>query len=88
MAKAGTNANTTAKAAITGNRDAKAPGTITANIIDSDGKNWGPITLTPKDFTTGSVGYYGQGKLVNPGNPGARYQCGLTFTLIGSKPQA
>jgi uncharacterized protein (DUF2147 family) len=39
----------------------------------------------PKDFSSGSVGFYGSDKVTNP-ESGERYQCGLTFTLIGSKP--
>jgi len=38
-----------------------------------------------KDFKTGSKGFYANDKIKNPENPVARYQCGLTFTLIGSK---
>jgi hypothetical protein len=38
-----------------------------------------------KDFSTGSVGYYASEKTTNP-ESGERYQCGLSFTLIGSKP--
>jgi hypothetical protein len=44
--------------------------------------------INPKNFSTGSVGFFNQGKLCNPANPEARYQCSVTFTLIGSKAQA
>jgi hypothetical protein len=47
----------------------------------------GRLFATPKEFSTGSVGFYAAGKVVNSQNPEARYQAGLTFTLIGSKPE-
>jgi hypothetical protein len=68
-------------------RDGKAPTSLQAIIADSNGKEWGRVYATPKEFSTGSVGFYATGKLVNPDNPGARYQAGLTFTLVGSKPE-
>ena len=66
-------------------KDEKAPGALTIIIQDSNGKEWGRIFANSKQFSSGSVGFYGNGKLQNPDNPPARYQCGLTFTLIGSK---
>jgi hypothetical protein len=69
----------------TGYRDANAPKSLLLVITDNNGKEWGRIHATAKDFSTGSVGYYANGKLTNPDNPEARYQAGLTFTLIGSK---
>jgi hypothetical protein len=66
-------------------RDAKAPRFLQVTVIDSEGKNWGTLMASPKDFSSGSVGYYCSGKLTNP-ESAERYQCGLTFTLIGSKP--
>ena len=85
MAKAKGTENTAVK---TGNRDSKAPGGIQLAISDTTGKSWGNVIATPKNFATGSVGYYGNAKLVNPDNPEARYQAGITITLIGSKPEA
>jgi hypothetical protein len=66
--------------------DEKAPATLIIEVKDGNGKTWGVTTATPKDFSSGSKGFYGNAKIVNPDNPAARYQCGLTFTLIGSKP--
>jgi len=66
-------------------RDAKAPASLQLVITDNNGKEWGRIYATSKDFSTGSVGFYANGKLVNPDNPEAKYQAGLTFTLCGSK---
>jgi hypothetical protein len=68
-----------------GKRDAKAPAHLTITVTDSNGKSWGTLMASAKDFSTGSVGFYGNGKLFNPASPASVYQCGLTFTLIGSK---
>jgi hypothetical protein len=66
-------------------RDPKAPTTLQIIIKDSSGKEWTTIIARSKEFSTGSVGYYASDKATNP-ESGERYQCGLSFTLIGSKP--
>ena len=66
-------------------RDPKAPRFLEITIRDSEGKTWSGIIANAKDFSTGSVGYYASEKITNP-ESGERYQCGLSFTLIGSKP--
>ena len=66
-------------------KDEKAPAALQVVILDGNGKEWGRLYANSKQFSSGSVGFYGNGKLNNPDNPEARYQCGLTFTLIGSK---
>ena len=65
--------------------DEKAPGALQVVIMDASGREWGRIFANSKQFSSGSVGFYGNGKLNNPDNLQARYQCGLTFNLIGSK---
>jgi hypothetical protein len=70
-----------------GCRDNKAPSSLSIIIVDSDGREWSRMYAMPKDFSTGSVGFYATGKIVNPANPGSKYQAGLTFTLVGSKPE-
>jgi hypothetical protein len=70
-----------------GTRDNNAPSSLQIIVIDSNGKEWSRMYAAPKEFSTGSVGYYASGKVVNPDNPAARYQTGLTFTLVGSKPE-
>ena len=67
-------------------RDPKAPRYLEITVKDSEGKIWSAIIANAKDFSTGSVGYYASDKLTNP-ESGERYQCGLSFTLIGSKPE-
>ena len=66
-------------------KDEKAPGALQVIIQDAAGKEWARLFANAKDFKTGSKGFYANGKINNPDNPTARYQCGLTFTLIGSK---
>jgi hypothetical protein len=66
-------------------KDEKAPAALQVVVLDGNGREWGRMFANQKDFKTGSSGYYASGKINNPGNPVARYQCGLTFTLIGSK---
>jgi hypothetical protein len=70
-----------------GYRDAEAPGSLQVAVLDGEGREWGRIYAAPKQFSTGSAGFYASGKVVNPANPEARYQGGITFTLIGSKPE-
>ncbi|MDR1127682.1 MAG: hypothetical protein LBL20_00075 [Treponema sp.] len=66
-------------------RDPKAPKFLEVTVKDSDGKIWSTFYAQAKEFSTGSVGYYASDKATNP-ESGERYQCGLSFTLIGSKP--
>jgi hypothetical protein len=66
-------------------RDPNAPKFLEITIKDSDGKMWQTLFAHAKDFSTGSVGFYVSDKITNPAS-GERYQCGLSFTLIGSKP--
>jgi len=66
--------------------DEKAPEFLTLEIMH-DGRQWGIIHAMPKNFSTGSTGYYGVGKVSNPDNPKARYQVNTNLTLIGSKPE-
>jgi hypothetical protein len=66
-------------------RDPKAPRFLELTIKDSEGKTWSTLLAPAKDFSTGSVGYYGSEKITNP-ESAERYQCSLSFTLIGSKP--
>jgi len=66
-------------------RDANAPKFLEITIKDSEGKVWSTLFARAKDFSTGSVGYYASEKVTNP-DSSERYQAGLSFTLIGSKP--
>jgi hypothetical protein len=66
-------------------KDPNAPKFLEISIKDSSGKVWSTLYAQAKTFSTGSVGYYVSEKTSNP-ESGERYQCGLSFTLIGSKP--
>ncbi|MDR1654857.1 MAG: hypothetical protein LBR96_02575 [Treponema sp.] len=66
-------------------RDPSAPKFLQISIKDSEGREWSAVIAQAKDFSTGSVGYYASDKISNPAS-GERYQCSLSFTLIGSKP--
>jgi hypothetical protein len=70
-----------------GNRDSKAPGILVAQIVDPmTDQIWGTLDLVPREFKSGSVGFYGAGKVRNPNNPTSRYQSNTQAVLIGSKP--
>lgn len=46
----------------------------------------GTIIAEPKDFRTGSRGFYGQGKI--QGTDGRRFQVSINIVEIGSKSKA
>lgn len=50
-----------------------------------DGKLIGELTASPKEFKTGSRGFYGQGKIEIEGK---RYQVQIQLVEIGSKKPA
>ena len=64
------------------------PTSLTITIADQDGNVLGKAAALPKTFSTGSQGYNGFGKIVDPGMPEDRYQLSLNFVRIGSKPKA
>ncbi|GHT69481.1 hypothetical protein FACS1894110_19010 [Spirochaetia bacterium] len=71
-------------------RDPKVPRFLQITVQDGEGSDqraaeWSTMTVQSKDFSSGSVGFYGSDKITNP-ESGERYQCGLIFTLMGSKP--
>jgi hypothetical protein len=58
---------------------------IVAELKDEKGQTLGLISLPPKQFKTGSRGYYGNVKLELDGK---RYQVQIQMVEIGSKAQA
>ncbi|GMO40190.1 MAG: hypothetical protein Ta2F_16320 [Termitinemataceae bacterium] len=66
-------------------RDPRAPRFLEVSIKDDSGNAWSTTIAHAKEFSTGSVGFYTSDKATNPAS-GERYQCSLSFTLIGSKP--
>ena len=65
-------------------KDTDAPPSITLEIRGPGGEAWGTIVASAKEFKTGSVGFYGSGKILNP-KGGAKYQVGANIILVGSK---
>ena len=55
---------------------------LIVEIKSPDEKSIGILTATPKDFKTGSRGFFGNGKLEIEGK---RYQVQIQFIEIGSK---
>ena len=55
---------------------------IVAEVKTDDGKLLGAFTLPPKEFKTGSRGFYANGKLEIEGK---RYQAQIQLVEIGSK---
>ena len=58
---------------------------IIAELKSDDGKTLGIMTVAPKNFKTGSRGYYANGKLELDGK---RYQLQIQMVEIGSKTAA
>ena len=67
-------------------RDDKAPEYLTVEI-KSGGELWGVVHALPKEYKTGTAGYFLVGKVSNLENPLARYQVNINVMLIGSKPK-
>lgn len=66
-------------------RDPQAPKLLIIEIKDANGNIWGTVTATEKIFSSGSIGFYANAKIINP-ESNERYQVGTNITLIGSKP--
>lgn len=63
---------------------ANTTGLIIAELKTPDGQVIGVFTLPPKDFKTGSKGFYANGKIELDGK---RYQTQLQLVEIGSKTE-
>ena len=53
-------------------------------VVLVDSQHAGSLVLKPKEFSTGSRGFYGHGKLVIDGK---EYQVGANVVEIGTKPK-
>lgn len=60
------------------------PPAILLEVRTPSGEVWGQIMAPAKEFSTGSQGYYANGKIIDP-KTGSRYQVGCNIILIGSK---
>ena len=67
-------------------QDEKMPEYLTVEI-SHNGELWGSFEVLKKEFKTGSMGFFGVGKMANPEKPAARYQGNMNLVLIGSKPK-
>jgi len=65
--------------------DPNAPNLLIVEVKSPDGRVWGTLTATGKHFSSGSVGFYANGKIENPDSH-EKYQVGANITLVGSKP--
>ena len=65
--------------------DTDAPDALVIEFKTPSGEVWGTIRADAREFKTGSVGFYCNGKVKNPKN-GSAYQVGANIILIGSKP--
>jgi hypothetical protein len=69
---------------MTAKRDEQAPPALIIEFKTANGEVWGHLTADAKEFKTGSVGFYANGKVKNP-KTGLAYQVGTNIILIGSK---
>ncbi len=58
---------------------------LVIEVKSPDGKSIGVLSAAPKDFKTGSKGFFGMGKLEIEGK---RYQAQVQLVEIGSKPKS
>ncbi len=68
-------------------KDTDAPASLTLEFKTPTGEVWGTVVAGAKEFKTGSLGFYANGKVTNP-KSGHRYQVGCNIILIGSKGDA
>ena len=57
----------------------------TVTLRDENGRAVGILVLSEKTFSSGKVGYYGQGKVTIAGK---RYQCQCQAVMIGGQDKA
>lgn len=63
---------------------ADGPPAVLLEVRTPSGEVWGQIMAPAKEFKTGSLGYYANGKIIDP-KTGTRYQVGCNIIMIGSK---
>lgn len=64
--------------------DKEAPQALVLEFRTDTGEVWGTLRAEAREFKTGSVGFYANGKVKNP-KSGLPYQVGTNIILIGSK---
>ena len=68
------------------NTSKKSIGRMMLKVLDDNGNVLGNIEANPKKFSSGSTGFYANGKVTL--DDGSKYQLGCQITLIGSKPKS
>ncbi len=63
----------------------ESPKYIAAELKDDQGRSVGLVSIPPKEFKTGSRGYYANQKVEIAGK---RYQVQIQLVEIGSKPKS
>ena len=66
--------------------DESAPPALIIEFKTPAGEVWGTMRADAREFKTGSLGFYANGKVKNPAS-GNGYQVGINIILIGSKPE-
>jgi hypothetical protein len=64
--------------------DNDAPPVLIIEFKTEAGEVWGQLRAEAREFKTGSLGFYANGKVKNPKN-GFPYQVGTNIILVGSK---
>ena len=64
--------------------DNDAPPALIIEFRTETGEIWGQLRAEGREFKTGSLGFYANGKVKNPKN-GMPYQVGTNVILVGSK---
>lgn len=67
--------------------DTDAPPKLIIEFKTESGEVWGSLKADAREFKTGSLGFYANGKIKNPKN-GMPYQVGTNVILVGSKEEA
>jgi hypothetical protein len=60
-------------------KDKDAPAVLVVQVGE-----WGSVPCSSREFSTGSWGFNGSGKVINPAN-GEKYQCSFNIVLVNSK---
>ncbi|HEY9785683.1 MAG TPA: hypothetical protein V6D17_09800 [Candidatus Obscuribacterales bacterium] len=67
--------------------DNDAPRMLIIEFKTESGEVWGSLKAEAREFKTGSLGFYANGKIKNPKNA-LPYQVGTNIILVGSKEEA
>jgi len=60
---------------------------LRVSVTDDEGNMLSEMVAAPKDFSSGSKGFYVNGKFVDQNDPTVRYTFSAPIVIIGSKPK-